>query len=91
MLLTGTPLQNNLQELFHLLNFLEPERFDSLDSFEQEFSNIAKEEQIARLHKLLAPHMLRRLKEDVMKARPPLAASQTLSSDAFSPRMSPAH
>ena len=71
LLLTGTPLQNNLQELFHLLNFLQPDRFVSLERFEHEFSHIDKEEQIARLHKMLAPHLLRRLKEDVMKGLPP--------------------
>ena len=71
LLLTGTPLQNNLQELFHLLNFLQPDRFASLEDFEREFSHIDKEEQIARLHKMLAPHLLRRLKEDVMKGLPP--------------------
>jgi SWI/SNF-related matrix-associated actin-dependent regulator of chromatin subfamily A member 5 len=41
LLLTGTPLQNNLQELWSLLNFLMPEVFDSVDDFSQwfDFSN----------------------------------------------------
>ncbi|KAI6202867.1 hypothetical protein M3Y94_00490300 [Aphelenchoides besseyi] len=64
LLLTGTPLQNNLEELFHLLNF-----FD-LESFTREFAEISKEDQIQKLHSLLGPHMLRRLKSDVLTGMP---------------------
>ncbi|XP_069096099.1 chromodomain-helicase-DNA-binding protein 5 isoform X2 [Pleurodeles waltl] len=70
LLLTGTPLQNNLEELFHLLNFLTPERFNNLDGFLEEFADISKEDQIKKLHDLLGPHMLRRLKADVFKNMP---------------------
>nr|XP_057903218.1 chromodomain-helicase-DNA-binding protein 4a isoform X2 [Doryrhamphus excisus] len=70
LLLTGTPLQNNLEELFHLLNFLTPERFSNLDGFLEEFADIAKEDQIKKLHDMLGPHMLRRLKADVFKHMP---------------------
>ncbi len=94
LLLTGTPLQNNLGELFHLLNFLVcvseearvrrvanlrvvcnysfqvKEKFPSLEDFESEFADIGKSEQISKLHAMLAPHMLRRLKSDVMKEIP---------------------
>ncbi|XP_054873748.1 chromodomain-helicase-DNA-binding protein 4-like isoform X3 [Amphiprion ocellaris] len=70
LLLTGTPLQNNLEELFHLLNFLTPERFSKLEVFLEEFADIAKEDQIKKLHDMLGPHMLRRLKADVFKHMP---------------------
>ncbi|XP_062311311.1 chromodomain-helicase-DNA-binding protein 4-like [Osmerus eperlanus] len=70
LLLTGTPLQNNLEELFHLLNFLTPERFNNLEGFLEEFADIAKEDQIKKLHEMLGPHMLRRLKADVFKHMP---------------------
>ncbi|XP_066907569.1 chromodomain-helicase-DNA-binding protein Mi-2 homolog [Halyomorpha halys] len=70
LLLTGTPLQNNLEELFHLLNFLTPEKFNDLATFQNEFADISKEEQVKRLHELLGPHMLRRLKADVLKNMP---------------------
>nr|XP_040060253.1 chromodomain-helicase-DNA-binding protein 5 isoform X2 [Gasterosteus aculeatus aculeatus] len=70
LLLTGTPLQNNLEELFHLLNFLTPERFNNLEGFLEEFADISKEDQIKKLHDLLGPHMLRRLKVDVFKNMP---------------------
>ena len=71
MLLTGTPLQNNLQELFYLLNFLTPNKFKDLDEFEETFQDVGKEEQVRKLHELLSPHMLRRMKADVLKAIPP--------------------
>ena len=70
MLLTGTPLQNNLEELFYLLNFLTPSKFNDLESFQSNFTDIAKEDQVRLLHELLGPHMLRRMKADVLKNMP---------------------
>ncbi|EDW95334.1 chromodomain-helicase-DNA-binding protein 3 [Drosophila yakuba] len=70
LLLTGTPLQNNLEELFYLLNFLSSDKFDDLQTFQAKFADVAKEEQVKRLHEILAPHMLRRLKADVLKNMP---------------------
>jgi chromodomain-helicase-DNA-binding protein 4 len=70
LLLTGTPLQNNLEELFHLLNFLNSQKFNDLATFQNEFADISKEEQVKKLHELLGPHMLRRLKADVLKNMP---------------------
>lgn len=67
LLLTGTPLQNNLEELFHLLNFLCRDKFNDLAAFQNEFADISKEEQVKKLHEMLGPHMLRRLKADVLK------------------------
>lgn len=46
VLLTGTPLQNTVEELFSLLNFLEPERFPSESTFMQEFGDLKTEEQV---------------------------------------------
>lgn len=70
LLLTGTPLQNNLEELFHLLNFLSKENFNDLTVFQNEFADISKEEQVQKLHDMLGPHMLRRLKADVLRSMP---------------------
>ncbi|KAK3036792.1 hypothetical protein RJ639_030484 [Escallonia herrerae] len=77
VLLTGTPLQNNLDELFMLMHFLDAGKFGSLEEFQEEFKDINQEEQISRLHKMLAPHLLRSnysetwVKKDVMKELPP--------------------
>uniref|UniRef100_A0A8C2ZWA0 Chromodomain helicase DNA binding protein 7 n=1 Tax=Cyclopterus lumpus TaxID=8103 RepID=A0A8C2ZWA0_CYCLU len=67
VLLTGTPLQNTVEELFSLLNFLEPERFPSEPTFMTEFGDLKTEEQVQKLQAILKPMMLRRLKEDVEK------------------------
>uniref|UniRef100_A0A9J8BIC1 Chromodomain helicase DNA binding protein 7 n=1 Tax=Cyprinus carpio carpio TaxID=630221 RepID=A0A9J8BIC1_CYPCA len=67
VLLTGTPLQNTVEELFSLLNFLEPDRFPSESTFMQEFGDLKTEEQVQKLQGILKPMMLRRLKEDVEK------------------------
>ncbi|KAF8566962.1 hypothetical protein P879_08921, partial [Paragonimus westermani] len=71
VLLTGTPLQNNVEELFGLLNFLEPERFNCSSTFVAEYGDLKTEEQVESLKALLKPMMLRRLKEDVEKSLAP--------------------
>ncbi|XP_076856036.1 chromodomain-helicase-DNA-binding protein 9 isoform X2 [Brachyhypopomus gauderio] len=71
VLLTGTPLQNTVEELFSLLHFLEPMRFPSENTFMQEFGDLKTEEQVQKLQAILKPMMLRRLKEDVEKKLAP--------------------
>ncbi|CAL1402457.1 unnamed protein product [Linum trigynum] len=71
VLLTGTPLQNNIGEMYNLLNFLQPASFPSLTSFEENFNDLTTAEKVDELKKLVAPHMLRRLKKDAMQNIPP--------------------
>ncbi|CAL9122678.1 unnamed protein product [Musa textilis] len=71
VLLTGTPLQNNIGELYNLLNFLQPVAFPSLAAFEEKFNDLTTAEKVEELKKLVAPHMLRRLKKDAMQNIPP--------------------
>jgi SWI/SNF-related matrix-associated actin-dependent regulator of chromatin subfamily A protein 2/4 len=83
LLLTGTPLQNKLPELWALLNFLLPSIFKSCTTFEQWFNapfattgekvELNQEETlliIRRLHKVLRPFLLRRLKKEVESQLP---------------------
>jgi ATP-dependent helicase STH1/SNF2 len=85
LILTGTPLQNNLTELWAMLNFVLPTIFKSATSFDEWFNTpfantggqdkmeLTEEEQllvIRRLHKVLRPFLLRRLKKDVEKDLP---------------------
>ena len=67
LLLTGTPLQNNLHELWALLNFLMPDIFESAEDFDQWFQDdgLNQADTVKRLHTILRPFLLRRLKEDV--------------------------
>jgi SWI/SNF-related matrix-associated actin-dependent regulator of chromatin subfamily A member 5 len=71
LLLTGTPLQNNLHELWALLNFLLPDVFTSSDDFDEWFNTntcLGDDSLVARLHGVLKPFLLRRLKSDVEKS-----------------------
>eukprot|EP01138_Halocafeteria_seosinensis_P010273 gb/GECG01010491.1/.p1 GENE.gb/GECG01010491.1/~~gb/GECG01010491.1/.p1 ORF type:complete len:634 (+),score=86.20 gb/GECG01010491.1/:1-1902(+) len=89
LLLTGTPLQNSLPELWSLLNFLLPKIFNSVENFEEWFSKpfanftsntsastdapMSKEESllvINRLHQVLRPFLLRRVKSQVLNQLP---------------------
>jgi SWI/SNF-related matrix-associated actin-dependent regulator of chromatin subfamily A member 5 len=86
LLITGTPLQNNLHELWSLLNFLLPDLFESSELFDEWFegskpdnanSLTAQEveaknlEIINSLHRILKPFILRRTKDDMIKTLPP--------------------
>ncbi|CAG2205158.1 ISWI [Mytilus edulis] len=71
LLLTGTPLQNNLHELWALLNFLLPDVFNSSEDFDSWFSSescFGDGELVKRLHDVLRPFLLRRIKADVEKS-----------------------
>ncbi|KAK6130355.1 hypothetical protein DH2020_035912 [Rehmannia glutinosa] len=82
LLLTGTPIQNSLQELWSLLNFLLPNIFNSVENFEEWFNapfadkcdvSLTDEEQllvIRRLHHVIRPFILRRKKDEVEKFLP---------------------
>lgn len=71
LLLTGTPLQNNVEELWTLLNFLDQERFNSMEVFLESFGNLRDMAQVEQLHSELKPFLLRRMKEDVEKSLAP--------------------
>lgn len=71
LLVTGTPLQNNLHELWALLNFLLPDIFSSSEDFKSWFSEDQGGDQdkvVQQLHKVLRPFLLRRIKSDVEKS-----------------------
>ncbi|XP_015063037.1 probable ATP-dependent DNA helicase CHR12 [Solanum pennellii] len=82
LLLTGTPIQNSLQELWSLLNFLLPNIFNSVENFEEWFNapfadkcdvSLTDEEElliIRRLHHVIRPFILRRKKDEVEKFLP---------------------
>ncbi|SPQ20235.1 acd4b656-6f9d-4f37-b842-105e9d3cb291 [Thermothielavioides terrestris] len=85
LLITGTPLQNNLKELWSLLNFLLPKIFRDWEAFESwfDFSDLedeegteefiadkTKQELVKKMHIVLQPLLLRRVKADVAKYLP---------------------
>lgn len=90
LLLTGTPIQNTLDELWSLLNFVNPQIFDDLTVFQSWFgfkdigqkthgatneASIVDEERknktVSKLHHILRPFLLRRVKTDVLSEMPP--------------------
>ncbi|KAI9374981.1 SNF2 family N-terminal domain-containing protein [Aspergillus egyptiacus] len=84
LLITGTPLQNNITELWSLLHFLLPEIFNDLNSFQNwfDFSSVLdnsgqtdmierrKRNLVSTMHSILKPFLLRRVKTDVETALP---------------------
>ncbi|KAK6459655.1 chromatin remodelling complex ATPase chain ISW1 [Scheffersomyces xylosifermentans] len=80
LLITGTPLQNNLHELWALLNFLLPDVFGDSEVFDEWFENQGGDDEdeeaksknqdkvVQQLHQLLSPFLLRRVKADVEKS-----------------------
>lgn len=68
LLITGTPLQNNVKELLSLMHFLMPEKFALTNEFD--LNDVDHESKIKELHAQLESLMLRRLKRDVLKSLP---------------------
>lgn len=72
--LTGTPIENRLSELWSIFDYLMPGFLYSYDDFRKEFENdivkYGNEDTRERLHKMVAPFILRRLKKDVLKDLP---------------------
>jgi len=92
LLITGTPLQNNLRELWALLNFLLPDIFSSAEVFDDWFASVEKEDDgkgnseagskneiVSQLHAVLKPFLIRRLKSDVATDLPPKQESVILT------------
>merc|ERR1740124_870300 len=90
LLLSGTPIQNNLDELWSLLNFVNPAIFDDLSVFQSwfGFKNIGQKKKdstneesilveqrknrtVTKLHEILRPFLLRRIKTQVLTDMPP--------------------
>uniref|UniRef100_A0A665V8I2 Uncharacterized protein n=1 Tax=Echeneis naucrates TaxID=173247 RepID=A0A665V8I2_ECHNA len=69
LLITGTPLQNSLKELWSLLRFIMPDKFHSWELFEEEHGK-GRDSGYTSLHKELEPFLLRRVKKDVEKSLP---------------------
>ncbi|PWA95485.1 Helicase, C-terminal [Artemisia annua] len=67
LMLTGTPLQNDLHELWSLLEFMMPDLFETEDVDLKKLLNAEDTELIARMKSILGPFILRRLKSDVMQ------------------------
>lgn len=71
ILMTGTPINNNIREIFNLLNYLDPEKWDDLAALENKYDpDNLTDALIKELHELLRPYFLRRVKSDVMKDLP---------------------
>ena len=70
LLLTGTPLQNDTNELFSLLSFVAPDQFDDKDKFINDFGDLKTTSQLQKLHSRLRPYLLRREKEVVERSVP---------------------
>ncbi|ESS65473.1 transcription activator [Trypanosoma cruzi Dm28c] len=74
LIITGTPLQNNLKELWALLHFLAPRLFENAESFEAWFDTASGQQDsnaMSNMHKILAPLMIRRIKSEVSTGIPP--------------------
>ncbi|VDO05711.1 unnamed protein product [Haemonchus placei] len=71
LLMTGTPLQNHLGELYSLLTFVDPKRFKDRISAKEDFMELyKKDEKLSELRKILSRYMIRRTKDVVCKELP---------------------
>ncbi|KLJ13812.1 hypothetical protein EMPG_11266 [Blastomyces silverae] len=71
ILLTGTPLQNNIRELFNLIQFCDPSK--NAEALEQQYGGDFTKETLTELHDMIRPYFLRRTKAQVLTFLPPMA------------------
>ena len=64
-----TPLNNNIRELFNLMNFLDPDRWDDLVVLSKYYEELT-DEKVSELHSRLKPYFLRRIKSEVLQLPP---------------------
>ncbi|KAJ7900162.1 SNF2 family DNA-dependent ATPase [Mycena olivaceomarginata] len=69
IIMTGTPLNNNIRELFNLMNFLDPAEWNDLEALAQKHE-VLTEDLVKELHNRLRPYFLRRIKSQVLKLPP---------------------
>ncbi|OCH94711.1 hypothetical protein OBBRIDRAFT_746991 [Obba rivulosa] len=69
IIMTGTPINNNIRELFNLMNFLDPAEWYDLKALSTEYEDLS-EDKIKELHSKLRPYFLRRIKADVLDLPP---------------------
>ncbi|KAF8973574.1 hypothetical protein BDZ97DRAFT_1690769 [Flammula alnicola] len=69
IIMTGTPLNNNMRELFNLMNFLDPEEWRDLEALEKQHE-VLDEDLVKQLHGRLRPYFLRRIKSEVLELPP---------------------
>ncbi|RKX35664.1 MAG: DEAD/DEAH box helicase [Verrucomicrobia bacterium] len=86
VLLTATPLQNSLHELFGLISFIDEHAFGDLKSFRQQFANLGQDATFQALKDRLAPLCHRTLRRQVTKYVPFTARHAII--EAFTPEES---
>ena len=69
-----TPLNNNIRELFNLMNFLDPNEWNDLENLAKEHEELT-EESVKELHNRLRPYFLRRVKSEVLQLPPKVSTS----------------
>ncbi|CDO72994.1 hypothetical protein BN946_scf185007.g48 [Trametes cinnabarina] len=69
VIMTGTPLNNNIRELFNLMNFLDPTEWKDLEQLSKQYEQLT-DELVRELHVRLKPYFLRRIKSDVLQLPP---------------------
>ena len=72
LLMTGTPVQNDIHELWSILHFVDSSKFSDFDSFNLNYSNKEDRKTIENLHEVIKPYILRREKSDIKEIETPI-------------------
>ena len=78
MWIIQTPLNNNIRELFNLMNFLDPNEWKDLEALSKEYEELT-DELVKDLHQKLKPYFLRRIKSEVLQLPPKVCLLRSLS------------